>query len=398
MAWQDNLLEASLDDFVFDCLATDDKFTRAHAVHSYPYMNGAELEDMGLDAVPISISAIFFGDGYETQLQNFLTICRKPGFRNLVHPVFGVVQVLLAEFAIHHEADNVDQASVSLSFIQNTTAAGFFERTLTVQKANAIATQNTVVREAATEVMAEQVLAVKNTEDFNRISQLRTTMTSVLTQFKTQVAGIVSSGLDPVNFASSWATDLTAVITAIVDLRGFDASTLTADWKNTFLAFDNAILLPAQPRQPQRDQDVIAAHAALEQANGKADTVAIVLASEAETPTMSAPEIETIINEVRTDIQAVIDQYRALYGVEKSRLVTEPLKDIALAVQEAAREVIEARPPLIKRSMVASGNYRLIAHRLYGDHTRAEELLRLNPQIRMPNFIDTGDVINAYAQ
>lgn len=398
MTWENTLLEASLDGFIFDCIATDDKFNRAHSVNTYPYLDGAEIEDLGAEPIPIGMSAIFFGDDYEAQLQSFLKIVKTPGLRELVHPVFGSMQVQVVDVSIHHEADSVDQATVSLNFLQANLNPKFFEQTLAIQKASAIQQKNTVAREAATAVLVEEVEAVKNTGDFNRISQLRTTMTEALREVKTQIAGVVSSGLDPIEFASAWAGDLTDVITQIVDLRGFDIDVLTADWKAVYTAMDVAILLPTIARQPQHDQAIITAHVALEQASGKADAASIVLQSETIAPTLSAIEIEALVNEARANIQLVVDLYRASFGIEQSRQVTEPLKDTALALQEAARAVIEARPPLVKRSMNAPGNYRLIAHKLYGDQSRAIELFRLNPQVKMPNFIDQGDVLNAYAR
>ncbi len=407
MAWEDNLLEASLDGFIFDCIATDDKFARAHAVNTYPYLDGAEIEDLGAEPIPVAISAVFFGADYDARLQSFLKIIKTAGLRELQHPVFGKMQVQVVDVSVHHDADNIDQATVALNLLQGNLAPQFFEQTLAIQKASAIQQKNSLARAAATQVLAAEVLTIKNAGIFNRITQLRTSMTSALSALKAQIAGVISSGLDPIEFVSAWASDLTDVITAIVDLRGFDISTLTADWKTVFNAMDVAILLPTLARQPARDSAIIAAHVALEQASGKADAASIVLQSETVTPTLSAIEIEAMVNQARTHIQAVIALYRKTYAVdgsagglklEKIRPITEALKDTALALQEAARAVIEARPPLVQRTMNAPGNYRLIAHKLYADHARASELFRLNPQVKMPNFIEQGNVLNAYAQ
>ena len=74
------------------------------------------------------------------------------------------------------------------------------------------------------------------------------------------------------------------------------------------------------------------------------------------------------------------------------------LKDAALAIQEAAVVIIEARPPLRQRIVNAPSNLHLLAHQWYGDYRRAGELARLNPQVRNPNDIDTGDILNGYSQ
>lgn len=397
MAWEDNLLEASFRGVVFDCISTDDEISRAVAMHSYPYAEGAESEDLGGEPNQINLTAIFYGDDYDARLKAFLDQLNVPGTGELVHPVFGTINAQFLASQIHHEADAVDQASVTLRFIQSSIAPKFFDKSLPIQKASTILQRNTEARAAATNVLAEEVEAVIESGDFNRIEQLRTSMSSVLSQVKEKVAGVISSGLDPVNYARSWASDLTSAISAIVDLRSFDIETLAADWKAAFNSLDGAVLLPSQARPPSNDVKTIEAHTALEQASGRADAASLVLASETQTPTLSAIEIEDMVNTARTEINAVIVLYRSRYGLEKNRPVIEALKNTALALQEGARAVIEARPPLVQRKMNAPGNLRLIAHKLYGDHTRAIELFRLNPKAKMPNFIDRGDVLNAYA-
>lgn len=63
-----------------------------------------------------------------------------------------------------------------------------------------------------------------------------------------------------------------------------------------------------------------------------------------------------------------------------------------------AAAVIESKPQLIRRTVAATGNLHLVAHLWYGDYTRADELQRLNPQVRDPNGLVAGDVLNAYAE
>lgn len=397
MAWEENLLDASFGDLVFECVATDDEVARAVAVHSYPYINGAVPEDMGGEPFQTSIPAIFYGDDYDVRLKAFLAKLNETGQDDLVHPVFGTMKAQFMSAQVHHDADSPDQATVALRFMEAGDAPKFFSKNLPIQKATAVLQSNTATREAATAVLVDQVDLVVAGGEFNRIEQLRTSMTSVLSQFKSKVAGVIASGLDPIQFATSWASDLTSMVTGVVDLRSFGVDTLVADWRAVFSSFDDAILLPTQARQPAADINTIAAHVALEQATGRADAASQVLASETQIPTLSPVEIETMVNASRTEIQTVIDLYRTSYGLEKSRPVAESLKTTALTLQEAARAVIEARPPLVEREMAAPGNLRLIAHELYGDHTRAPELFRLNPKAKMPNYLDRGDVLNAYA-
>ena len=119
---------------------------------------------------------------------------------------------------------------------------------------------------------------------------------------------------------------------------------------------------------------------------------------EADTPTLSPPEIEAIVNQVRDHLQTSIDAVRSLYPLPEARPLIEPMRDCAHYVAQAAREIIEARPPLIDRAVEAPGNHHLVAHRWYGDWRRGAELLRLNPHMRLPNDIQAGDVLHAFAR
>ncbi|MBU1041576.1 MAG: hypothetical protein KKF77_10810, partial [Proteobacteria bacterium] len=142
--------------------------------------------------------------------------------------------------------------------------------------------------------------------------------------------------------------------------------------------------------------DTAAAHVLAEIALGVAEAAQIVLESEATTPTLTPAEVESVAASSRELLQHSIDTYRQLYPVEQARPVTEPLKDVALAVQESAAAVLEARPPLVTHTVAAPACLRLIAHQLYGDHTRALELYRLNTP-RDPNFLTPGQELKVYA-
>jgi prophage DNA circulation protein len=52
---------------------------------------------------------------------------------------------------------------------------------------------------------------------------------------------------------------------------------------------------------------------------------------------------------------------------------------------------------MVATTVTSPCNLHLLAHRLYGDYTRAEELARLNPGIRNPNFLARGQIVRRYA-
>lgn len=417
MAWAQTLLEASFRGIVFDIVKTDDTADRAIAEHSYPYVDGSDVEDMGRGARHISVEAIFYGDDYETRLNNFLRALDGYDDRfsdplthpnaYLVHPVFGDVLVKVARYAIHHEAENIDQASVTVEFIESTPRHPFFSRELASQKADAIAQHGAAAVAAATDSNAAVIERLISANPLAELNALRDKLTAPLLNIVAQ-AGVVLSGLDVLAYPRAWGNDIVALVGGILDVRDF-ASSLVADWASVrsdlgafsvFLEPDATAPAPAQitSSDAPTEAQAIAAAVATIQVNttvGLANAASYALASEAATPTLSPVEIEAICNTARSAIETAIEQVRAIYGIEQSRAITEPLKDQALAIQETARAIIAARPPLILRTVDVPGNFRLLAHLWYGDHARAPELYRLNGA-RSP-FVNTGDSVHAYA-
>lgn len=137
-----------------------------------------------------------------------------------------------------------------------------------------------------------------------------------------------------------------------------------------------------------------------ETALAQATAVADLLVEErnATTPTLTPLELESVVGSCRALLQMAIELQRRLYGVEQALRVIEPLRAIAALVLAAARQVALLRPPIVSRTVQSDACLRLLAHRWYGDHSRAAELLRLNPQLRTPYSVPSGEVLRAYAQ
>ncbi|TBV12751.1 DNA circularization protein [Stutzerimonas kirkiae] len=137
-----------------------------------------------------------------------------------------------------------------------------------------------------------------------------------------------------------------------------------------------------------------------ETALAQATAVADLLVEErnATTPTLTPLELESVVGSCRALLLMAIELQRRLYGVEQALRVIEPLRAIAALVLAAARQVALLRPPIVSRTVQSDACLRLLAHRWYGDHSRAAELLRLNPQLSTPYNVPTGTVLRVYAQ
>jgi len=409
MAWEKRLLDASFRGVTFDCQLWDDDAERHAVEHLRPFVDGADMEDLGRGARRMRIKAIFFGDDYEDRLEAFLKKLDEPGPGDLVHPVFGPCKAQLLTFHTHHESDNVDAADVELTFAESALAAPLFAGSKPGQKAADVAAKSATLREKAAALLAKVAEKTKAATAMSRKGL------SSITELKSMVDSVTTSGAGITGIPRAWAGDVASLIAGVVDLKSFGSSSLLSDWKSTvgLLASAVTMLVSDSSSSSSGDESVSAspsvttgaaaeaeaqvqAHVALEAALGVADATRLVLESEAQTPTLTPDEIETVTATTREQVQASIDTYRELYDLEDHRPVTEALKDVAAAVQTAAEAILEARPPLVEHTLAARTCPRLLAHQLYGDHTRAAEIVRLNT-LPDPNFLAPGEVLRVYA-
>ncbi len=121
-----DLLDASFRGVPFHCQETQDTVSRAIAVHSYPFVDKTELDDMGQKSRQCDIQAIFFGPFYSFSLESFLAALAKGGAGELIHPFFGILKVMVQEYSIKKDADGPDSCRVQVRFVELTGEANFF--------------------------------------------------------------------------------------------------------------------------------------------------------------------------------------------------------------------------------------------------------------------------------
>lgn len=445
MSWSQTLLDASFRGVTFDVQAEDLEGERAFAQHGVPYRNGDELEDLGRGARQFPMRAVLWGDDYETALQALLRALDAAGPGELIHPIYGSLTVLAARWKVSHQSEPRDYAAIDLLFLEHSAGAPFFERTFTPT-------------EGGTEVAAENdgpgwQAGVRDL--FGRIDSLMALVQQYLgggwvglleqliglpgialrlSQLRSQILGVVSSLaamannplaiFDPLvafartpgeirdairSSAPSGASRLLARDSVPATLPGGDAMPVEVARAGNALMDsarrDQAIDPEAMAIPDGLPDDPLAASAwalsalvVTELALARAGEVAAVLEDDAQTVAMSPDDLERLVAIPRTLIEGAILFQRRLFTVEQARRVIEPLRNIAALLQARARRVIVRRPPLIERDVASRACLRLLAHRWYGDHRRAGELLRLNPALREPNALEAGDVLRGYAE
>lgn len=447
MAWQNTLLPASFRNVSFEIVCTSDDFERSIVTHEYPYIDGANVEDMGRKARRILLTAVFYGDDYEARLQTTLQALEIAGSAELIHPVFGSIQAQFIRANIPHDALQPDYAKITLEFIEAKLRSPLFGKTLPSQQADVINQKADSVLDAAKNRFESDFLAVAKLQALLRerlsIDMLNTieNMQKLVSQI-TGMRNCSSSTSSYLNKPASFVDELTggfisrlSAIFTPMNLRaayagaeiinrntnenysnaaaiGYVRGSIASVWKTPIAHLrqpllilpDDTISLPNAPLvttitpDGSTIQPFLRMHLKLQETLAIAGAAAQVFAMDAVNSVLTPADIEIIVTDARYAINESMTKARAIYpDILQSRPLTEPLKSLALAIADVAEKLIRARPPFINRQVDQPANLHLLAHLWYGDYRRADELLRLNPQISNPNFVPNGAILKAYS-
>ncbi|CNI33084.1 DNA circulation family protein [Yersinia frederiksenii] len=441
MSWSDSMLDASFRGVRLDVINTRDTWSRDTAQHEYPYIDGADVQDMGRKARNIRLSALFWGDDYESRLQSFIAELDKPGAGELIHPIYGSMPNMQAiECQVNHDADNVDYCTVELVFLESKTGNPFFSQDYPTAQADVIFNQVQSLMDAEQSLMDDALAPLRDAKKLmSKSKALASAALNMIIIFRSEITGFVGGTTDFLQYPGAFMSDLQSAVN-LTSLNttssgasagsGVSASSAISqtnatmsDWGEshrqlTAIADMPAALVSGEKTAPVdmpagtsvADISELIAMVTIVVAGELAQDAADIFSDEDINNLLSPAEVERIANDTRTFIQAAIDQHRAQYADATQEISSSPtalgiawqpvvdgLKDIALAVQQLAANIITTRPPLIQRRVEGVSNLHLVAHRWYGNYQRAVELQRLNPQLRNPNDLKPGDMLYAYA-
>ncbi|EOF8221138.1 DNA circularization protein [Yersinia enterocolitica] len=437
MSWSDSILDASFRGVRFDVVNARDSWSRDIAQHEHPYIDGADVQDMGRKARNLRLSALFWGDDYDSRLQSFIAELDKRGAGELIHPIYGSMpNMQVIECQVGHDAENVDYCTVELVFLESKTGNPFFSQDYPTAQADVIFNQVQSLMDAEQSLMDNALAPLRDAKKLmSKSKALASAALNMLLIFRGEITGFVGSTTDFVQYPGAFMSDLQSAVSLTSQNATSSGSSVSAasaisqtnatmsDWGESHRQLTEIANLPTALVSGEKTAPVdipagvsvadvaeLIAMVTIVVAGELAQDAADIFSNEDINSLLSPTEIERIANDTRQFIQTAIDQHRAQYADATQEVsssptalgiawqpVVEGLKDIALAVQQLAANMITTRPPLIQRQVDSVSNLHLVAHRWYGDYQRAVELQRLNPQLRNPNNLQPGDVLYAYA-
>ncbi|GAA5102790.1 DNA circularization protein [Wohlfahrtiimonas larvae] len=415
MAWAKSIQTASFKGIVFDVLAIEDAVERSIVEHQYAYSEGADLEDMGSTGREVTITAIFYGDRYESSLGGLLDYCEVRESGLLVHPVMGRMpnmQLFSARF--RHEADNVDYVEFDLIFKKANRSTPLFEMTSMFGMLDNILNQIDSMINLVGGVYDGFMGKIRAINTYkSRVRGMNAIVRSMQSELSYQLGELnivpssSSSGSDQ-NFMTSIHKDTQQLVTAkrvnnpISSMSEYEAVKRELNAVNAMpvkVAQGNSRVDLGVPMTVE-DAKEIQIFIQLMTQSIRTSVVVDLL----ERDDLNPNEIETLVNDARTSAQQIIDRIRKddfmreLNEYDELFVLVESLRASQHSLKQIAEIIISKRPPLLVRRAPFDGTLHQIAHHFYQDFKRYDELVKLNPHITHPSFIQTGDFINGYAE
>ncbi|STC84481.1 Mu-like prophage DNA circulation protein [Edwardsiella hoshinae] len=224
MSWQDTLQDASFKGVRFDVLRESTSHGRDHADHEYPFIDGADVHDLGRKARNIRLTAVFWGEDYDTRLQNFLAVLDKAGAGELIHPVYGSIpKAQLIECQVSHDAEQPDYCTVELVFLESSTGTATQAVVKPAQWGDALFNTLDELQGKATALYDAAMSPVQKTRRLlTKGKAALSTMLNTLTIMRSGVKGVFTDSADYLAFPARYVNDLRAVL----ELRTLATSTI----------------------------------------------------------------------------------------------------------------------------------------------------------------------------
>ena len=395
MGWATELQDASFRGVQFECTSTNDAVSKALAVKQAPYSNDAEIEDVGNNPRNISINAVYSGDDYKKWLDALEATLLETGAGELIHPIYGIMQVNVVDYSVDHNVENYDSCTIAIKFIQ----AKDKKRELFIPVAvpDEIYTEDIIDTPAsALEQYLKKLEILDQNQFFDAVNNIRNginTFRDGLNLAKTAIENVLA----PADFIMSLVDDISGLVTFDTNIS---ALSKWRDLVHRVQRFEK--LFQNDSSSPQLEQ--------LWRATQVASTVAITqkiienvrieLAENKET-SLTPIDLAVIRQNNRQIIQAAVNAEREQVSTELNTTAVSQIqvyKEVADQLHLQIQALIEIRPPVTKTTVVVPCTLHWLAHQLYDDMNRAGEIRRLNPALENPAVLRPGMELTVYAR
>lgn len=414
MAWRDNYRAATFRGVGFFVATADSSHGRRQAVHETAQRDVPYTEDLGRKSREFGITGYLLGKEYDVAREELIKVCEQAGPGVLVHPYRGELTVVCRGLTVSESSDEGGKCTISMTFLEAGEAS---YPSAKVDSVNAISAKAGEVTEASKENFVADFLT-KGYPSF--VAEAATTQIKGLSDFLSSPEFIVSSdiqavsdyydkvkgiGSDAFNLIQAPLDFAGQVVDAISSIRsafgGSAFGMLMSLYSQYFPSYDDSSS-SATPSRQQVVRNTSAVSALVRQAAIAEAAVAAVVTQATEdvsnggTKTTSEPtkydSYEAAIA-VRTELSDRLDEESESTSND---LVYVAVTDLRTAVVQAVPDPEQDLPRLATFSPRQTLPSLVVAYQLYGDASRAEEIVLRNDP-RRPGFLIGGQQLEVLA-
>jgi prophage DNA circulation protein len=414
MAWRDNYRAATFRGVGFFVATADSSHGRRQAVHETAQRDIPYTEDLGRKSREFGITGYLLGKEYDVAREELIKACEQAGPGVLVHPYRGELTVVCRGLTVSESSEEGGKCTLSLTFLEAGEAS---YPSAKVDSVNAISEKAGEVTEAGKDNFVSGFLT-KGYPSF--VAESATSQIKGLSDFLSSPEFIVSSDIqavsdyyDKVKSIGSDAFDLIQkpfefadqVVDAISSIRsafGGSAFGMLMGLYNQYFSSDDSGSNSKTPSRQQVVKNTNAVAGLVRQTAISQAAVAAVVTQTTEdvsnggTKTTSAPtkydSYESAIA-VRTELADRLDEESE---TTNSDLVYVAVTDLRTAVVQAVPDPEQDLPRLATFSPRQTLPSLVVAYQLYGDASRAEDIVTRNDP-RRPGFLIGGQKLEVLA-
>lgn len=395
MGWKDDLQDASFRGVAFECTSTDTTASKSLSIKQSPYSDKANVEDMGNDPKKISLNAVFTGSDYKTYLDALIAAMDATGSGELIHPIDGIMQVYSVNHTVHHDAENPDFCTVSLEFLR---ADGKKEAVfIPVVTPTSIDAASIIGAPAnGFKNFLEKLQLSDSNQFFSVVTNLRNGINTARSYFNLTKSA-VENILEPANYIVSLVDDITKLVTVDTSISAIskwrDLVNRVGRFEKLFQDDDSSTELQQLWRATQVASMILItqqliANVRNEMAKGNDFSLTPI-------------DLAVVRQQNRQSIQSAINAEREQTTAEVGFIAVTQIqvyKELADTIHLQIQELIQTRPPITTTKVIVPCTLHFLAHQLYQDFTRADEIRRLNPELQNPAMLLAGMELTVYAR
>ncbi|EGJ49054.1 DNA circularization protein [Desulfocurvibacter africanus] len=396
MAWRDELRPGSFRGVPFLIEAHDHPFGRRLAVREYPLREQPSVQDLGGKARRYSLELFVLGENYFTARDNLMAALEARGVGSLVHPYLGTMRVHVEEARLRESSHEGGKATFSATFVE----AGEVARPdVTIDTASLVSTR----ADAASAAVAsdfEERFSVEDqpawvyedsktwlgqaVESIQEATDNVPGMPSELTQLQSDLYSLNSGLATLLTSPGGLAAQVQATIGSMAGLSMMPDSVL-ATYRSLF-GFGGDSGSKSQAVTPSRAQ-------LQENRDATGDLVRQTAVIEASRAAASWDYDSS------ADAQAVRDELADQLDLEAETApdaTYSALVDLRAALVRDLTDRAMLLPRLLAWTPARTLPALVIAHQIYGDATRAEQLVARN-KLRHPLAVPGGQALEVLA-